>query len=288
MRRAWVRWSHLVLAVLVAIGLGASTAISGKRDRGIEPFADPDRLEASIVEYDGWPESQLAKASGNIIGQFAAMFRSYPDRVDDWLSPIANRRVAIFAVIALRLADDPTKARAFAMRRQIDSAAIQTVLFFPGGDRFPQPLPRWRHAAFDDILDVVGTIETTAQVTAWQQDILWSAAIVWQDGTVALRILDRMDELFRHRGIEPDQLPTSPSSPDLGGLRERTKAIEARDGIAAAFKFSTDVGYLIAGAWSFASNNRRAYIAQDFALYALDHPDSKAVKAVQMSKGFPQ
>jgi hypothetical protein len=167
MIRVLLVWPCLILAALLVWALSTASASRAEFDPQFESLADPGRFEASIANQDGFPEARQALAIGNIVGHLAAMFRSYPNRADDWLSSIANKRVAVFAVVALGLAGDPAKAKEFAHRRNIGSADLLSVLLYPGGDRFPLPQAAFAKVPLGDIRAHNGTLEQMRQELPW-------------------------------------------------------------------------------------------------------------------------
>jgi hypothetical protein len=185
-----------------------------------------------IASYDAMSEKNRAIAVGNIIGHMAAMFRVHPDRIDAWIAPIKQKRMEALAVIALGLAGREDKAMEFARLRRVDPAMVMTVYSSPGGDTFPAPQARWHNLAVADLLKDFGTLESMPQDYGWHQDVLWSAAITWRDGTIALRILERMDESFEALDLQPGALPLD--SNNEAATRKWFHELVQRKGLAAA------------------------------------------------------
>jgi hypothetical protein len=137
--------------------------------------ADPTRLAGFIAEYNGWPEEKQANGTGSIIGQFTALFRRHPDRLEAWLVAIESERIVTFAIVGLGLAGDPARAEKLANERKIDPALLASTLLYRGGPQFfpiSGPVP-----PIGELLARNGTIETMKQRLAWHQDVLWAGGI---------------------------------------------------------------------------------------------------------------
>jgi hypothetical protein len=280
-------WSRQLLQIVIfVLVLGVVPAPSFSQSgpvQSAEEHSDPDRLAAEISRYDSWSEAQQAKAVGNVIGQMAAMFRRYPDRVDGWLGRISTNRIKAFAVIALGLSGDAARGVSFAKEGNVDTDLLIATLAYTSGDRFPSlTTPRPRTVA--DLLKQEGTLETTAQRVSWHQDILWSAAIVFHDGKIATRILERMDVLFAELKIEPGPVPMMTYLQASGDAKNIYNTVKSEYGEQAAWDVLYSFLYIASGGWSFSSNNRYPYVAAAFAEYDHEHPGSAAVKEVRLFK----
>jgi hypothetical protein len=264
-------WS--LAAILLVLGAFAEAAAANKASQ--PDLGDPASMAGLIGSYDAMSETRLAVAVGNVIGHMAAMFRLHPDRIDAWVAPIKKKRMEALAVIALGLAGRQDKGVEFARLRKVDPAMVMTIYSSPGGDTFPAPQAQWRNLAVADLLKEFGTLETMPQTFGWHQDVLWSAAITWRDGTIALRILVRMDEVFEKLDLQPGALPLD--SNNEAATRKWFHALVQRKGLAAAQEDALQVLYVLAGAWSFGSNLRLPFVASAYERYARDHPKSKAV-----------
>lgn len=266
------RWIGILLMLTVSLG-DAVAQMASPTDLG-----DPAGMAGSIASYDAMSETKRAIGVGNIVGHMAAMFRLHPDRIDAWIAPIKTRRMEALAVISLGLAGDQDEAAEFARLRKVDPAMIMAIISSSGGDAFPAEQPRWHNLAVADLLKEFGTLESMPQTFGWHQDVLWSAATAWRDGTIALRILERMDELFDSLDLQPGALPLDRNNE--AASRKWFHELARRRGLEAAQQEALDVLYIIAGAWSFGSNLRLPFVASAYERYAREHPKSKAVAQI--------
>jgi len=267
------------LAVFLAAAAMPPAATLAQIDPEIADWGDPAKLEAAIATYNAWPDAQQARAVGGVIGQMAGMFRLYPERLDAWLAVIDDDRIETFATFALTFAGDPRRAVEFAAERGIGTDNVLSVLFFSGGEQFPDTAGLAPDISPSEIFDELGPLETMPQNLGWHQDVLWGAALAMRDGKIAARILARMDGLFDTYGIEAGTVPLQERL-DAGEFDAARAVIAAREGRAAASGYVYGLNYAAAGGRLFAFGGRPPFIAEAFDAYAGDHPDSEAVKEV--------
>ncbi|WP_421726296.1 hypothetical protein [Bauldia sp.] len=262
------------------LGVVVLTHANAQAEPDPSRLGDPDYLEQAIKIYNAWPEELLAKASGNIIGEFATLFRQNPDRVDSWLATMTDDRVRSFAVVALSLADDTPKAEAFAIESGLETGEVASVLFYFAGDSFPPPMDL-SGQPIGPLLADLGTLDSMTQVTGWHQDVLWSAALIQRDGTPAIQILEQMDEYLLNVAevLGPAILEFGPSSPEV---QEDVKAFAQTDQGKPTGLILAMYVYISAGSWSFRSNSQQYdFVAEALDDYAAAHPDSAAVREVR-------
>lgn len=242
----------VVLISILLLGSAAAQYYQSPGDLLLHFYKDPrpDRLVGffDAIERELSPNWETYPP---VVGFFAIIFRSHPDRIEQLIPDKITPRAADAIAAALQLSGN--QAMATKLRPRFDEAGSDATLRAQLADLPPR------------LEDIQVRIPT-------HLDILWGAAFASEDGAFILMILDFYAQTANiSEDVAFDVTRIMPGSKDaLAGLDIRKKY-----GDAGAIR----IIYAMTALWGLLTNAvRHEFVEQAIAKYVADHPNSIAGK----------